>query len=184
MTKPDAHDESFRFFDADSDERPEEVVANEDAAALIERLTAERDEAIDARKRALADFANFQRRAGENELRARDAGVLFAAKSLLPVLDQMDLSLAANLSSGDANVSRLLEAVAMLRAEIGKAFERIGIARVEPAVGDEFDPHVHEAVMRQAVDGVPGNRVANCFQSGYLLGEIVLRPAKVSVTPE
>lgn len=157
-------------------------LANEDTAALIERLSIERDEAIQSYKRALADFANFQRRASESELRARDGGVMFVARTLMPVLDQMDLTLAQDQSK--LSMEQLLQATGMVRSELNKALAKSGIERLDPKTGEEFDPHFHEAVMRQPVDGVPPNRVATCFQAGYRLGDMPLRPAKVSVTPE
>lgn len=156
--------------------------ASEELAALIERLSNERDDALEARKRALADFANFQRRASESELRARDGGILYVARLLLPVLDQMDLALAQNTAT--LTVEQLLQAISMVRAEMNKALEKSGMERIAPKPGEEFDPHYHEAVMRQPLDGVGPNHVANCFQAGYRLGEMTLRPAKVSVTPE
>jgi molecular chaperone GrpE len=158
------------------------VQANDETAALIERLTAERDEAIQSYKRSLADFANFQRRASESELRARDGGVMYVARLLMPVLDQMELSLMQDKSK--MNVEQLLQATAMLRGEMNKALEKAGIDRIEPKPGDEFDPHFHEAVMRQALSGVEPNHVAALLQVGYRLGDMTLRPAKVSVTPE
>lgn len=165
------------------DEADPTVLANEDAAALIEKLTQERDEAIAAYKRSLADFANFQRRASENEMRARDAGVVFVARSLMPSLDQMDFALAQN-TTATLTLEQLLEGLNMVRGELNKSLERSGIERIVPVQGDEFDPHFHEAVMRQPAPGVPSSRVANCFQSGYRLGDMTLRPAKVSVTPD
>lgn len=167
---------------ASSPTPPGEVVANEDTAALIERLTQERDEAIDSRKRALADFVNYQRRAGESELRARDGGIMMVARYLMPALDHMDLTLLQKVEA--MSVEQLLQATSMLRTELNKALAKSGIERIEPKAGDEFDPHFHEAVMRQPMDGVAANHIAACFQVGYRLGDMTLRPAKVSVTPE
>ena len=158
------------------------VHASDEAAALIERLTAERDEAIQAYKRSLADFANYQRRAGEAEIRARDSGVIYAARMLMPVLDQIDMSLMQDASK--VTVEHLLQAKSMIKGELNKSLEKLGIDRIEPKPGDEFDPHSQEAVMRQALPGVAANHVAMCLQVGYRLGEMTLRPAKVSVTPE
>jgi molecular chaperone GrpE len=173
-------------FDADAgpDGRMDEadpILADEETAALIERLTQERDEAHAAYKRALADFANFQRRANDNELRARDGGMIFVARSLMPVLDSMDLSLAQNAAT--VTVEQMMQAISMLRSEMNRALEKSGIQRIEPKRGDEFDPHLHEAVMQQPADGLEGGRIAATFQVGYQLGESRLRPAKVSVTP-
>ncbi|MDZ4829171.1 MAG: nucleotide exchange factor GrpE [Phycisphaerae bacterium] len=155
---------------------------SEELAVLIERLSAERDDAIELRKRSLADFVNFQRRASESELRARDGGIMYLARLLMPVLDQMDLSLAQNTAT--MTIEQLLQAISMVRSEMNKALEKSGIERVAPKSGDEFDPHSQEAVMRQPIAGVAPNHVAMCFQVGYRLGEMTLRPAKVSVTPE
>jgi molecular chaperone GrpE len=173
-------------FDADAgpDGRMDEadpILADEETAALIERLTQERDEAHAAYKRALADFANFQRRANDTELRARDGGMIFVARSLMPVLDSMDLSLAQNAAT--VTVEQMMQAISMLRSEMNRALEKSGIQRIEPKRGDEFDPHLHEAVMQQPAEGLDGGRIAATFQVGYQLGESRLRPAKVSVTP-
>lgn len=157
------------------------LIANEETAALIEKLTQERDEAVAAYKRSLADFANYQRRSNENELRARDGGMIYIARGLMPVLDSMDLSLAQNTST--LTVEQMLQAIAMLRTEMNRALEKSGIVRIEPKRGDEFDPHLHEAVMQQPVEGVASGCIAATFQVGYQLGESRLRPAKVSVTP-
>jgi molecular chaperone GrpE len=163
------------------DSTAETLVANEETASLIERLTQERDEAVIGYKRALADFANFQRRANDNELRARDGGVIFVARTLMPVLDSMDLSLAQN--SATLTVEQMLQAIAMLRTEMNRAMEKSGIVRIDPKRGDEFDPHLHEAVMQQAVEGVESGRITATFQVGYMLGDSRLRAAKVSVAP-
>jgi molecular chaperone GrpE len=172
---PNPANEPFGADDADT------LLANEETAALIEKLTQERDEAVSAYKRSLADFANFQRRANENELRARDGGIIFVARTLMPVLDSMDLSLAQNTAT--LTVEQMLQAISMLRTELNRALEKSGIVRIEPKRGDEFDPHLHEAVMQQPVEGVDAGRIASTFQVGYQLGDSRLRPAKVSVTP-
>jgi molecular chaperone GrpE len=184
--QPNEHTPRSNDVDAESpfDDRldgVDPIVADEETAALIERLTQERDEAIAAYKRALADFANYQRRANDNELRARDGGMIFVARSLMPVLDSMDLSLAQNAAT--VTVEQMMQAIAMLRAEMNRALEKSGILRIEPKRGDEFDPHLHEAVMQQPAEGLDAGKIASTFQVGYRLGESRLRPAKVSVTP-
>jgi molecular chaperone GrpE len=97
------------------------------------------------------------------------------------VLENMDLALAQDLSAMEP--AKLAAAVTMLRAELLKAIERHGIVRIDPARGDAFDPHCHQAVMQQAADGVAPGCVVQCFQSGYRLGDHILRSAKVVVSP-
>ena len=64
-----------------------------------------------------------------------------------------------------------------------KALAAQGVQRIEPKVGEEFTPGLHEAVMLKPMPGVRPNHVASVMQVGYALGDTVLRPAKVAVTP-
>ena len=107
---------------------------------------AERDEAVAARQRALADYANYQRRSVENEARARVGGLVQMVRALLPVLDHFDLALAQDLSK--LSVEQLAKSIEMTRAELQKALEQNGISRIEPAAGEAFNPVEHDAVMR------------------------------------
>ena len=150
-------------------------------AQMIERLAAERDEAVAAKMRALADFANFQRRSVENEARARTGGLIQLTRALMPVLDHFDLALAQD--PAKLTVDQLAKSIEMTRAELQKALEQNGIARIEPAPGTPFDPLQHDAVMRQPAEGVAPGCVSMRFQTGWRLGESVLRPAKVAVAP-
>ena len=154
----------------------------DDLAMAVERLTAERDEAVAARMRAQADFANFQRRSIENEARARVGGLVQLTRALMPVLDHFDLALAQDPSR--LTVEQLAKSIEMTRAELQKALEQNGIARIEPTPGAEFDPLQHDAVMRQPAEGIAPGCVSMRFQTGWRLGESVLRPAKVAVAPE
>jgi molecular chaperone GrpE len=151
-------------------------------AQAIERLTTERDEAVAARMRSQADFANFQRRSVENEARARTGGLIQLTRALMPVLDHFDLALAQDPSK--LTVEQLAKSIEMTRAELQKALEQNGIARIDPTPGTTFDPLQHDAVMRQPADGIAPGCVSMRFQTGWRLGESVLRPAKVAVAPE
>lgn len=148
---------------------------------LIAELHKQVEEKQAAYLRVLADFQNFQRRARENEIRSRDHGVVHVARSIVPVLENMDLALGHDLRSLDAN--KLADAVTLMRSELLKALAQCGIERIDPTPGCEFDPTFHEAVMQQAVDKVAPGRIAQCLQAGYRFGEIPLRSAKVAVTP-
>lgn len=169
------HDEA-----AGAGESPETPESG-DPAAAIRKLTAERDEAIDGRLRALADFRNFQRRATENEQRALNTGATRVVRSILPVLDHFDLALAQR--ADQMTVEQLVAAVKIVRDEFNKTLAAQGVEKIAPESGEPFDPHRHEAVMRQPAKGVGPNAVAMTLQAGYAMGDLVLRPAKVAVTP-
>ena len=161
---------------------PEHTGGDADSMQIIERLMAERDEAIGAKLRAQADFANFQRRSIENEARARVGGLVQLTRALMPVLDHFDLALAQDLSK--VTVEQMAKSIDMTRAELQKALEQHGITRIDPAPGAPFDPMQHDAVMKQAAEGVAAGCVSMRFQTGWKIGESVLRPAKVAVAPE
>jgi molecular chaperone GrpE len=174
---------------ADPLHNPEDLPSDLDACQLdgpaddlVRQLQAELDEAVEARKRALADFKNYQRRATENEQRAGAMATARAVRSLLPVLDHFDLAL--NQKPEQMTVENLLQAVRIVRDEFNRVLTTLGVERIEPKAGDVFDPHRHEAVMRQHVKGAQPNTVVSTMQSGFALGDMVLRPAKVAVAGE
>lgn len=151
--------------------------APEDRVADLERdLKAAQEEVL----RAVADYQNFARRARQNITEARQQQLVDAAKPLLPVLDHFDRAL--HVDPATATVESLLQGVQMVREELLKALNTLGISRLEAKPGEPFDPHHHEALMHQPVEGMEPNRVAAQLEVGYKLGSITLRPAKVSVT--
>ncbi|MBL1219034.1 MAG: nucleotide exchange factor GrpE [Planctomycetes bacterium] len=149
--------------------------------AVVADLTQQRDDALGRYQRALADFQNYQRRSLANEraaaVQAR-AGVL---KSLLPVIDNLDLALSQQIE--DSGGAKALHAgVQLVRDELLKVCAGHGVERVEPALGDEFDPERHEAMLTMpAPENVQPGHVANLLQPGYAVGTVILRPAKVAL---
>ncbi|MDA0975471.1 MAG: nucleotide exchange factor GrpE [Phycisphaerales bacterium] len=162
----DAATEAFEQ-DAGSSESSDE---GDEYAALNERYL-----------RMLADYQNFQRRTLESEPRIRSAGIASIARSLVPALDQFDLALAA---AGDAESLRA--GMRLIRSELLKGLAANGVEAVEPAVGDAFDPNLHEAVLRQPPESgaeVEPGSISMVLQAGYRLGDMVIRPAKVGLAP-
>lgn len=158
-------------------------------ADLIDQITAERDEAIVNWKqsqsdyqRALADYQNFQRRAVQNETEAHRQGVTSVLGSILPVLDHFDLALSQKPT--DESGTKILEGVKVIRGELIRALENHGITLLNPQPNDEFDPNKHSAITQMAADGVEPGRVSFTMQPGYMLGDRVIRSAKVGVAPK
>jgi len=157
--------------------------ADPDATAdMIDQLTAERDEALMSWKRSLADYQNFQRRAVQNETEAHRQGVTSVLGSILPVLDHFDLALTQK--PGDEAGTKILEGVKVIRAELIRALENHGITLLNPQPNDEFDPNKHSAITQLAAQGVEPGRVSMTMQPGYMLGDRVIRSAKVGVAPK
>lgn len=176
---PATHSEEAEAVSEEAMPELDAIELSEDAIELVQRLEIERDDAVEARQRALADYANFQRRARENERRAREHGTTDVARSLLPVLDQLDLALGQDTES--LAVEQLLEGVQLVQQELLKALEAHHISRIDPIVGDLFDPNEHEAMMQQESDDIAPGYITAVFQIGYRIGDLVLRPAKVAV---
>jgi molecular chaperone GrpE len=74
----------------------------------------------------------------------------------------------------------------LIRSELLKGLAANGVEAVEPAVGDAFDPNLHEAVLRQPPESgaeVEPGSISMVLQAGYRLGDMVIRPAKVGLAP-
>jgi molecular chaperone GrpE len=178
-TMPRDLDNPQDFFDRPPPESPAGAETDAGADDLVRQLQGELDEAVEARKRALADFKNYQRRAAENEQRAAAMATARVVRTIMPALEHFDLAL--NQKPEQMTVDNLLQAVRIVRDEFSKALALQGVERIDPQPGEVFDPHRHEAVMRQQAPGAAPNTIVNTLQSGYALGDMVLRPAKVSV---
>ncbi len=152
-----------------------------DAAAIegeldeMVKTAAERDEYLALAQRTQADFENYRKRVARDAAQAQDRGVAKLAKELLPALDNLDRAIEAAEAEDP-----LLAGVRLVRSELAAALARLGIEAFVP-LGEQFDPNLHEAVAQQPVEGAASGTVAEVFQSGYRMGESIVRPARVLV---
>jgi molecular chaperone GrpE len=149
--------------------------------AEIERISAERDDAEGRYRRVLADFANYQKRALSNEDEARKRGMTSVLESVINTLDHFEQAMAHDVGKTDA--ATFAQGLRMIHNELVRAIASHGAGVIEPGPGDEFDPQKHLAVTRRAAPGVAPGHIVELFQTGYMLGDRVLRPAKVVVAP-
>lgn len=149
-----------------------EDVTDEDIELLAE---AERDlvaEYRDRAARAEAELQNFRMRVERDRQANREAVVAEVIRGLLPVLDDLDRAEAhGDLAGGPME---------MVAQKLRTGFERYGLAPVG-AVGEAFDPAKHEAMVRLPEAGAVGETVADVIEGGYILGERLIRAAKVAV---
>ncbi|MDP6542050.1 MAG: nucleotide exchange factor GrpE [Phycisphaerales bacterium] len=155
----------------------QDEVINEEAQQLSpeDQLRLELHEANESRLRALADFKNYQRRSIENEARAVDDGMARVVRSILPAIEQLNLAIG---HGGDESVVKGFQ---IALEELMRGLAECGVSTIEPAMGDDFDPQMHEAMMREEVEGVEADHIVSLMQTGFRIGDIVLQPAKVSV---
>ena len=148
----------------------------------LEALQKERDELFNRLARVSADYQNYQRRMEQN---LRDSIQLARGdllKGFIPVMDHFDTALSREPQSEDAK--GIYEGVRIVRDELLKVLQCAGVERVDVQVGEAFDPHLHEAMMRHAAEGVEPNHITMAMQPGYVYKGRTLRPAKVAVAPE
>lgn len=159
----------------DEPEVRDEVGEGGGAEDRVAALEAERDEAIDRWKRAAADFDNYRKRVA----REREEYTAFAnerlVKELLPIVDDLERALAAVREHEEATVE---EGVRLVHRALGALLERNGVRVIE--TDGKFDPHVHEALLSQPSEAEEGS-VIDVVQKGYLLGDRVVRPARVVI---
>ncbi len=147
----------------------------------IQKLKKEIEELKDKYLRQVAEFENFRKRK-ERELEEfwRKANADLILK-LLPILDDIERSLES--ARRDQNFEALVEGIEMIYKTFLKVLEAEGVTPIS-AVGQEFDPEYHEALMQVEKEDVPPNTVVEEHQKGYLIGDKILRPAKVIVSKE
>ena len=160
--------------DSDLDAPDEELTLTAEDAALLDRAAA--DIVAEMRTdmlRAQAELVNFRTRVERDRAANRESVIAEVIRSLLPALD--DLSRAEK--HGDLEGSPLELVAAKLRA----TFDRYGVRTIGEK-GEPFDPNLHEAVVQLPTAGVTVNTVADVIETGYALGERLIRAAKVAVS--
>ncbi|MFD2679930.1 nucleotide exchange factor GrpE [Bacillus seohaeanensis] len=165
-------------------ETVEEVFAEEAEVAEgqttdeVSQLKQELEDSENRYLRLRADFDNFRRRVTlENE-----ANEKYRAQSLiselLPALDNFERAL--NIEAENEQTKSLLQGMEMVHKSIVEALKKEGCEPIE-AVGQEFNPHLHQAVMQVEDENFSSNIVVEEFQKGYQLKDRVIRPSMVKV---
>ncbi len=159
--------------DVGTDPERGSVPLEEDRVAELER---ERDEYLDSLRRLKAEFDNFRKRT-ESERAAQSARAGESlVKELLPVLDDLERALVA---AEEHEEAKLEDGVRLVHRALADVLARTGLAEIE--TDGAFDPHVHEALLAQPVEGAEPGSIVQVLQKGYRLGDRVLRPARVVV---
>jgi molecular chaperone GrpE len=161
----------------------EEPVAAEEAAPAEAQAEAEPEPEPDFRDRylrAVAELDNVRKRARREVGAAESRGVARLARELLPALDDFERALAAAEAQPENRDHHLTDGIRLVQSQLLGALKRVGIEPDAPK-GERFDPHVHEALASQAVEGAESGTIVEVYSAGYRIGDEVLRPAKVVV---
>ena len=157
-----------------AEEAVEEAVDEKDAriAELEEQLAAEKDKYM----RLAAEYDNYRKRTANEKLSLYDDATSKAVTEILPVSDSVRMAL-DNLKDADPEI---LKGVELISNQLGKSFEKLKIEQYGE-VGDEFDPNLHNAVSMVDRDELESNQIAQVFQTGYKIGDKIIRHAMVQV---
>jgi molecular chaperone GrpE len=163
---------------------PENLSEQEAVHGVINALRVEADAQKDRALRALAEVENVRKRLERERDDARLYAVTRFARDLLTVGDNLSRALAAvpaevRGKAGDS-LKAVLDGVEATERELKATLSRHGVKPIE-AEGVRFDPHLHQAIAEVPAAGAEPGTVMHVVQSGYMIGERLLRPAMVTV---
>nr|WP_205603231.1 nucleotide exchange factor GrpE [Heyndrickxia ginsengihumi] len=150
----------------------------EKANAKIKELEAKIDEYENRYVRLRADFDNFRRRVDLDKQASEKYRAQHLITNLLPAIDNFERAL--QMAPEDEQTKQLLQGMEMVYRNILEALKKEGVEPIE-ALGKEFDPHYHQAIMQAQEEDVESNIIVEEFQKGYILKDRVIRPSMVKV---
>ena len=147
---------------------------NKELAAKEEKIQELNDRLI----RSMAEFDNFRKRSEKEKSQMFDLGVKHIIEKLLPVIDNFERGL-ASVNEEDKD-SPLVQGFNMIYKQLMTTMDEIGVKVIE-AVGNEFDPNYHNAVMHGEDEELGENIVSEEYQKGYMYHDTVVRHSMVKV---
>jgi molecular chaperone GrpE len=146
------------------------------SAEPVEDLRRERDDYYDRWLRKTAEFDNYRRRVERERRDQADQQVVSLMQDVLLVVDDFDRAL----ETEPANVDAYRKGVELIHAKLHDLLRKRGVAPID-ALGADFDPNLHQAVVHEASPGHRDGEVIGELRRGYRMGERLLRPSMVKV---
>lgn len=187
----DAEDQLTSETDFGLDELESEEVAGGPATAELvatrselKRVEAENDELRNSLTRRQADFENYRKRVDRERSETYNRVVADIAAKLLPVSDNLKRALEteASVEAAESDEFRhFLSGVDLIWKQLNGVLDAFGVKPID-AVGEPFNPHLHEAVVTEATDEYEPDTVVQEIRTGYKIGDKLIRPALVKVS--
>ena len=159
--------------DSEAAENSEAVVST-DPAADLQR---ERDDYYDRWVRKTAEFDNYRRRIERERREQADQTVLDLLREILLVVDDFDRALTVESGEGASGYRKGVE---LIHSKLHDLLGKYGVRPIE-ALGTDFDPNVHQAVLQEVSPEHREGEVIGELRRGYMIGDRLLRPAMVKV---
>ncbi|RKX98698.1 MAG: nucleotide exchange factor GrpE [Spirochaetes bacterium] len=145
----------------------------------IEDLKSMVSEYAELLKRKQADFENFRKRLQRESEEQKKFANIELVRDILEVIDNLERAIESSKSSKD--LDSLLEGIMMIEKQFKNLLERKYNVKMIDAVGKEFDPTLHDAIMMEESEDYDKDTVVETYQTGYIMHNRVIRPAKVKV---
>ena len=149
----------------------------------LKTRAAKADENWDRLLRATADFDNFKKRAAREKLEAIKYANEGLLQKLVPVLEHLDMALAAPQTAALEASQSLQAGVSMICQQFRGVLAEAGLEEID-ALGKPFDPNLHEALSQQETPEVPEGQVVQQLRRGYKFRDRLLRPASVVIAKQ
>ncbi len=149
--------------------------------ARIAELEGELQATKDQLMRAVADVQNAHKRAERERKDAEAYGGIRLARDLLVVYDNIEAALKSASDELQEREPEFFNGLTLTQRNLIQAFEKHNIQKIEPAVGQKFDPNVHQAMFEQPTADLAPGSVADVMQVGFSIADRLLRPALVGV---
>ena len=174
----DAKEDTKEAAKEKTEETAEKKIFSKKKDKKIEKLEEKLAEYEDLRVRQLAEFENFRKRSEKEKAQMFEIGAKTVIEKLLPVIDNFERGLAA--VTEDEKETPFAQGVELVYKQLLTSFDELGVKPIE-AVGKEFDPNLHNAVMMVDDDSLESGTVAEEMQKGYMYKESVVRHSMVKV---
>jgi molecular chaperone GrpE len=161
------------------------VMPDDPETGSVEALTKEAADARDKMLRTLAEMENLRKRTAREVADARTYGITGFARDVLDIADNLQRALdalpAEVRANADPGLNALIEGVELTERSLLNTLEKNGVRKFDPA-GQKFDPNFQQAMYEVPDASVPSGTVVQVVQTGYMIGERILRPALVGVS--
>ena len=182
--KQDSSNSSNNGNDNIEENKDEEVVSDNNNLNFEDELKKELEQAIEDKKRALAEAENTRRRGIKDLEQSRKYGHLAFAREMLSVVDSLESAVNSSPQNKDEltdETKNFIVGVEMTLEQLKQVFNNHNISKIDPQ-GDKFDYNVHQAMFEKETDEVEPGLIIEVMQPGWSLHDRLLRPAMVGVS--
>ena len=148
----------------------------------LESVCKERDEIKDQLIRALAENENIRKRAEKEKREAESYGITKMSRDILTVYDNLQRALDLAEDILDEKSLPMIEGLELTKKDLLETFKRNRIDKIEPVIGEKFDPKLHQAMFEAPSDSVEKNSIMQVLSIGFSISDRLLRAAQVAVS--